>query len=293
MFRPIASALLLLLPACRGDDEHAKPIDGTYKLEGTSVSYEDNFYAENGARVSDCAALSWPTRSPAESRIQLTTSGSATRIEFEGACTMTGTMRENVLIARDADCVLPSGSWGEQIGIESIQYELFELDFSTSLLRMRSRMVQRRADDQVDHRCVNYDYSVEGPSGLLARNTGPRTIWHYDAGEFTATEEMPLGSTECGRVVRSGGEASGRIREYDDGTFFLEGFDCRIETRSGEELVKCPEQPDRLEELPEMFVREFTLDEGVLSLHGEMRKADFRYCFDLEAPVERMPNTEK
>lgn len=118
-------------------------------------------------------------------------------------------------------------------------------------------------------------------------------IWTYEDGLFETAAERPIGDEAgaCGDTRLENRYASGRILEFADGTFFLEGFGCRLAPKpdSSTPAHRCERGAQEELQLPEAYVQRFTLEGGEVVLEGEMTKADFRFCFALRAPVERRP----
>lgn len=119
----------------------------------------------------------------------------------------------------------------------------------------------------------------------------PITIWKYSGGSYDHTFIRPREAVDgpCGDILRRGGNISGTVVEYADGTYLLEGYDCRLPKidPSTSEPWHCEGELQQRLGAPTMVVKHFSLDEGQLSLEGEMEGIDYRYCFSLTSTATR------
>jgi|GEM_PF-5014020 len=287
MNRPLLIATVVLCASCAGktvDDGLLDSVDGTYQMEGTFGAFANLVYGKEAQ--ANCATAGSPRRYKTEIRV----SEGGTQIEFAYGCKLEVQNSRGILTAKNATCqIVPGSSLASNGTVESV-YEHLEFNVAAGEIHE----FKRTATTNTFEKAPTCFIAQAVTSTWAAREKRLRALWSYANGEYTTSEEKPLGTEECGVVVASGGKPAGPIREYDDGKFQVEGWDCRAPLQPeaitpGQPLVECVPGPHHPADLPSLWIRQFSLTGGRLILDGEWRKADFRYCMHLEASAERVP----
>jgi hypothetical protein len=114
-------------------------------------------------------------------------------------------------------------------------------------------------------------------------------LWYFRDAHYFTSPTRPLADAEgeCGGISSESFSAAGVIEELSDDSYFLEGFECRLGAASLE-LEATVECKPPVADAPRMLVKNFSLTDGVVSMNGDFTKGDFRYCFSLEGPVQRV-----